>query len=74
MCDPAKMTGQAARGSSIAINTMARKQACWMYRIMTKGLAFVDNGIEQHQQKLKARTLKWLEAQAAKLNLILTAA
>jgi len=62
------------RGPSIAIKAMARKLACWIYRIMTKGLAFVENGIKQHQQKQEARTLKWLEAQAAKLNLKLSAA
>jgi len=62
------------RGPSVAIKAMARKLACWIYRIMTKGLAFVENGIKQYQQKQEAKTLKWLELQAAKLNLKLTPA
>ncbi len=62
------------RGPSVAIKAMARKLACWIYRIMTKGLAFVENGIKQYQERQQAKTLKWLEAQAAKLNLKLTPA
>ena len=62
------------RGPSVAIKAMARKLACWIYRIMTKGLEFVENGIKQYEQKQETRTLKWLEQQAAKLNLKLTAA
>jgi transposase len=60
------------RGPSVAIKAMARKLACWIYRILTKGLAFVENGIKQYQQKQEAKTLKWLEHQAAKLNFTLT--
>ena len=62
------------RGPSVAIKAMARKLACWIYRIMTKGLAFVENGIKQYQERQTAKTLKWLEAQAAKLNLKLSPA
>jgi transposase len=64
----------ARRGPSVAIKAMARKLACWIYRIMTKGLQFVENGIKQYQERQEAKTLKWLEKQAAKLNLKLTAA
>jgi transposase len=62
------------RGPSVAIKAMARKLACWIYRIMTKGLAFVENGIKQYEEKQQTKTLKWLEQQAAKLNMKLTAA
>jgi hypothetical protein len=62
------------RGPSVAIKAMARKLACWIYRIMTKGLAFVENGIKEYQQRQEAKTLKWLEMQAAKLNLKLSPA
>jgi hypothetical protein len=62
------------RGPSVAIKAMARKLACWIYRIMTKGLSFVENGIKQYQQRQEAKTLKWLEQQAAKLNLKLSPA
>jgi transposase len=57
------------RGPSVAIKAMARKLACYIYRVMTKGLEFVENGIKQYQQKQEDKTLKWLELQAAKLNL-----
>ena len=64
----------ARRGPSVAIKAMARKLGCWIFRIMTKGLDFVENGIKQYQKKQEAKTIKWLEQQAAKLNLKLTAA
>lgn len=63
----------ARRGPSVAIKAMARKLACWIYRIMTKGLEFVENGIKQYQERQQTKTLKWLEKQAAKLNLKLIA-
>ena len=62
------------RGPSVAIKAMARKLACWIFRIMTKGLEFVENGIKQYEHKQAERSLKWLQQQAAKLNLKLTAA
>jgi len=58
----------ARRGPSVAIKAMARKLLCWIYRIMTRGLQFVENGIKQYQKRQEAKTLKWLEMQAAKLN------
>jgi transposase len=62
----------ARRGPSVAIKAMARKLLCWIYRIMTKGLEFVENGIERYQKRQEAKTVKWLEQQAAKLNLKLS--
>ena len=58
----------ARRGPSVAIKAMARKLLCWIYRIMTKGLQFVENGIERYQKRQEEKTLKWLQQQAAKLN------
>lgn len=63
----------ARRGPSIAIKAMARKLACWIYRIMTKGLAFVENGIKQYEEKQNVQKIRWLEKQAATLNLRLLA-
>jgi hypothetical protein len=60
------------RGASIAIKAMARKLAVWIYNIVTKGMAFANNGIEQYEEKLKKQKLKWLEKQAKKLNLTLS--
>jgi hypothetical protein len=56
------------RGPSIAIKAMARKLACWIYRIVTKGLDFVENGIKQYEERQKKDTLKWLEKKAKELN------
>ena len=56
------------RGPNIAIKAMARKLACWIYRIVTKGLGFVENGIKQYEERQKKDTLKWLEKKAKELN------
>jgi len=60
------------RGPSIAIKAMARKLACWIYRIVNKGLEFVENGIKQYEERQKKDTLRWLEKKAKELNLTLT--
>jgi len=60
------------RGASVAIKAMARKLASWIYRIVSKGTAFVSNGLEQYEDKLKNQKLKWLQKQAKEFNLILS--
>ena len=60
------------RGPSIAIKAMARKLACWIYRMVNNGLEFVENGIKQYEEKQKKDTLKWLEKKAKELNCTLT--
>src|SRR5882672_4984983 len=56
------------RGPNIAIKAMARKLACWIYRIVNKGLEFVENGIKQYEERQKKDTLKWLEKKAKEFN------
>jgi len=60
------------RGPSVAIKAMARKLACWIYRIINKGLEFVENGIKQYEERQRKDTLKWLEGKAKQLNYSLT--
>lgn len=59
---------RARRGSSIAIKAVARKIATYYYRVMTKGTAFVERGIENYEQHLKDKQLKGLKKLATKLN------
>jgi transposase len=57
------------RGPAVAIKAMARKLACWIYRMVTKGMDFVENGIKQYEQQLNKQKIKWLQKQASALNL-----
>src|ERR1700733_1907565 len=60
---------RARRGSGVAIKAIARKIACYYYRVMTKGEIFVEKGIETYEQHLQAKKRKYLEKMAIKLNL-----
>jgi hypothetical protein len=42
------------------------------YRVMTKGVAFVERGIELYQQKFKEQQLRLLQIKALSLGLQLT--
>jgi transposase len=52
-------------GSPKAIKAMARYLACIIYRLFTKGQAWVDRGAEHFEQNRQARALAKLQAQAA---------
>jgi transposase len=43
---------RAKRGSGVAIKAIARKIACYYYRVMTKGEAFVEQGILKYETQL----------------------
>lgn len=60
---------RARRGSGVAIKAIARKIACYYYRVMTKGEAFVDKGIALYEAQLKEKQKKYLERTALKMNL-----
>lgn len=62
------------RGSGVAIKAVARKIACFYYRVMTKGVAFVEKGIEMYEAQQKAQQQKYLEKMALKLNMHLVPA
>lgn len=65
---------RARRGSSVAIKAIARKIACYYYRVMTKGEMFVEQGIQAYEQQLKEKKKKYLEKMAVTLNLQLVPA
>lgn len=63
---------RARRGSAVAIKAIARKIACYYYRVMTKGGTFVAEGIATYEQYLENQKLKHLEKMALKLNMKLS--
>jgi len=60
---------RARRGSSVAIKDIARKIACYYYRVMTKGEALVEKGIAAYEQHLLETKKKHLEKMALPFNL-----
>ncbi|PWK78074.1 transposase IS116/IS110/IS902 family protein [Mucilaginibacter oryzae] len=65
---------RARRGSAIAIKAIARKIACYYYRVMTKGNEFVEKGIEAYENHLKEQKRKQLEKMALQFNMQLVPA
>ena len=65
---------RARRGSRVAIKAIARKIACYYYRVMTKGEQFVAQGTAAYEQHLQERRRKYLEKMALHLNLQLVPA
>lgn len=55
---------RARLGSTKAIKAMARYLACIIFRLFTKGQAWVDRGAEQFEQNRQNRDLAKLQAQA----------
>lgn len=60
---------RAKRGSGVAIKAIARKIACYYYRVMTKGEAFVDKGIALYEELQKQQQKKYLERMATKMKM-----
>ncbi|MBU0474670.1 MAG: transposase [Bacteroidetes bacterium] len=58
---------KAKKGPLIAIKATARKIAILYYNVFTKGIAFVEKGINDYQQKVKEQRLKYLTKQAKQL-------
>jgi transposase len=65
---------KAKKGFRHALKATARKIAVIYYRIMTKGLAFVEHGIELYQQKFKEQQLRLLQKKAKSLGFQLISA
>lgn len=60
---------KAKRGSGVAIKAIARKIACYYYRVMTKGQEFFDKGVILYEQMQKQQKAKALQKAATKLNM-----
>ena len=59
---------RARKGSHIAIKSVARKLAALYWRIMVKGMSFVEEGIKKYEESLLAHKHKSLERLAKELN------
>jgi transposase len=59
---------RARKGPSIAIKAMARKLAVLYWRVMVKGLEYVENGINKYEELLLAQRHKTLIRLANELN------
>jgi transposase len=59
---------RARKGPSIAIKSMARKLAVLYWRVMVKGLEYVENGIKKYEEQLWAQRHKTLIRLATELN------
>ncbi|MBE3095085.1 MAG: IS110 family transposase [Actinobacteria bacterium] len=59
---------RARKGPSIAIKSMARKLAVLYWRVMVKGLEYVENGIQKYEEQLLAQRHKTLMRLANELN------
>lgn len=57
------------KGPAIAIKATARKLAVLYYKLFTKGLQFVEEGVEKYEEKLKSQQLNYLSKMALKHNL-----
>lgn len=60
---------RARKGSYIAIKATARKLAELFYRAVTKGLAYVEKGIEKYEQQIKQTQMRSLMKKAKDLNM-----
>ena len=56
---------KARKGAPIAITAIARKLAVLYYRLMTKGLDYVERGIADYEKKYQEQTLRYLNKMAA---------
>ena len=60
---------RARKGSQIAIKSVARKIAVLYWRIMVKGMAFVEEGIKKYEEQLLAQKHRSFERLAKDLNI-----
>ena len=63
---------RATRGAPIAIMAVARKLAELYYKLLTKGLDYVEEGIKRYEERYQKQTLQYLQKKAATLGFTLT--
>jgi transposase len=56
-------------GGERAVKAMARYMACLIYRMMTKGEAYVDRGAAYFEKRRQDRDLLYLKGRAAAMGL-----
>ena len=61
-------------GGLKAVKAMARYFACLVYRLLTKGQAWIDRGSAEYERKRKQRELLALQRKAAQMGMRLVAA
>jgi transposase len=60
------------RGAAVAVTAIARKLAEYYYRLMTKGLAYVEEGIKCYEERYQKQQLHYLQKKAAAFGLVLS--
>jgi hypothetical protein len=60
------------KGAPIAVTAIARKLAELYYRLLTRGLDYVEEGIQRYEQKYRQQTLRYLEKTAKTFGFTLT--
>jgi len=63
---------RARKGPQVAIKAVARKLAELYWRVMVKGLEYVEYGIKHYQEQLKKQQMKTLHRLANELNMQIT--
>jgi transposase len=63
---------RARRGAAIAVTAIARKLAVLYYRLMTKGLDYVEEGIKRYEERHRERTMRFLKKTAETYGFTLT--
>jgi transposase len=58
-------------GTKTALKATARKLAVLFYRLMTKGMEYVEMGLKQYEEKYKERVLKNIEKKAREFGYVL---
>jgi transposase len=62
---------RARRGPGVAIKAVARKLAILYYRLMTKGMDYVEQGVEAYEKQYQQRRLHTLQKQASRMGFAL---